>query len=150
MLSNYIKVAIRQLMKNKTFSLINIFGLSVGVACCVLLTMFIQDEFTYEQHFTGHDRVYRIYTSFIQDNTDNQFPATSPPIAVQLGDLLPEVEMATRSVMPPDITQHLVRYKDKQFFEKNGRLVDSTFSIFSTTNSRKAIVRLRWMRRPPS
>jgi putative ABC transport system permease protein len=127
MLSNYIKVAIRQLLKNKTFSLINIFGLSVGVACCVLLTMFIQDEFSYEKHFTDHQRVYRLYTSFIKDGNQEDFPRVSPPIATGLGDLLPEVEVAARSVMPPDITQHLVRYKDKQFFEKNGLLVDSTF-----------------------
>ncbi|MEI9920525.1 MAG: ABC transporter permease [Bacteroidota bacterium] len=126
MLSNYIKIAIRQLLKNKTFSLINIFGLSVGVACCVLLTMFIQDEFSYEKHFSDHERIYRIYTSF-KDNTENQFPAVSPPIATQLGDLLPEVDVATRAVMPPDVTQHLVRYKDNQFFEKSALLVDSTF-----------------------
>jgi putative ABC transport system permease protein len=127
MLSNYIKVAIRQLMKNKTFSIINIFGLSVGVACCVLLTMFIQDEFTYEKHFKDHERVYRIYTSFIKDGTAEQFPNISPPIAPGLGELLPEVEVATRAVMPPDVKQNLVRYKDKQFFENNGLLVDSTF-----------------------
>src|SRR3954468_464279 len=100
MLSNYIKIAVRQLMKNKTFSLINIFGLSVGVACCVLLTMFIQDEFAYETHFTDHRRVYRIYTSFIKEGSDDAFPATSPPIAIGLGELLPEVEVATRAVMP--------------------------------------------------
>lgn len=127
MLSNYIKIAVRQLLKNKIFSFINIFGLSVGVACCVLLTMFIQDEFAYEKHFKDHDRVYRIYTSFIKDGNNDQFPATSPAIAPGLGDLLPEVEIATRSVMPPDVKQHLVRYKDKQFFENNGTLVDSTF-----------------------
>jgi putative ABC transport system permease protein len=126
MISNYIKVAIRQLLKNKMFSFINIFGLSVGVACCVLLTMFIQDEFSYEKHFTDHERVYRIYTTFKKDDV-MEFPRTSPPIATGLGDLLPEVEVATRSVMPPDVTQHLVRYKDKQFFEANGMLVDSTF-----------------------
>jgi putative ABC transport system permease protein len=126
MLSNYIKVAIRQLMKNKVFSFINIFGLSVGVACCVLLTMFIQDEFSYEKHFKDHERVYRIYTTFKKDDV-MEFPRTSPPIATALGDLLPEVEVASRSVMPPDVTQHLVRYKDKQFFENNALLVDSTF-----------------------
>lgn len=132
MLTNYIKVAVRQLLKNKTFSLINIFGLSVGVACCVLLTMFIQDEFAYEKHFKDHERVYRIYTSFTKDGTTEEFPRTSPPIATELGHLLPEVEVGSRSVMPPDVTHHLVRYKDKQFFENNGMLVDSTyFDIFN-------------------
>src|SRR5690349_19051455 len=114
MLSNYIKIAVRQLMKNKIFSFINIFGLSVGVACCVLLTIFIQDEFAYEKHFADHERVYRMYTTFLKDGNSESFPRTSPPIATALGDLLPEVEVASRSVAPPDVTQHLVRYKDKQ------------------------------------
>lgn len=127
MLSNYVKIAIRQLLKNKTFSLINIFGLSVGVACCVLLTIFIEDEFSYEKHFTDYDRVYRITTRFQSDTENMTFPATSPPIAPGLGDLLPEVELATRSVMPPNISQHLIVYKDKEFFENKGLLVDSTF-----------------------
>lgn len=127
MLSNYLKVAIRQLLKNKIFSFINIFGLSVGVACCVLLTMFIQDEFAYEKQFKDHERVYRIYTKFTDDTGQQDFPRTSPPIAMGLADLLPEVEKATRLVQPPDVTQHLVRYKDKQFFESSGQLVDSTF-----------------------
>ncbi|HZY78981.1 MAG TPA: ABC transporter permease [Cyclobacteriaceae bacterium] len=127
MLSNYIKIAVRQLLKNKIFSFINIFGLSVGVACCVLLTIFIQDEFAYEKHFKDHERIYRMYTTFLKDGTAESFPRTSPPIATALGDLLPEVEVASRSVAPPDVTQHLVRYKDKQFFENNGLLVDSTF-----------------------
>lgn len=131
MLSNYIKVAVRQLLKNKTFSFINIFGLSVGVACCVLLTLFIQDEFSYEKHFNDHERIYRIYTTFIKDGEES-FPKTSPPIATGLADLMPEIEASARMVMPPDVKQHLVRYKDKQFFETNGVLVDSTFfNIFN-------------------
>ena len=127
MISNYAKIAFRQLLKNKTFSLINIFGLSVGVACCVLLALFIEDEFAYEKDFKDHDRIYRIYTAFTKDGTTENFPRTSPPIATELKELLPEVESASRLVAPPDVTQHLIRYKDKQFFEKSGALVDSTF-----------------------
>lgn len=127
MISNYIKVAVRQLLKNKTFSLINIFGLSVGVACCVLLAIFIQDEFSYEQSFKDHDRVYRIYSVFSKDGKTDVFPRTSPPIAMDLLDVLPEVEQATRSVDPPEVQQHLVRFGDRQFYEKKGVLVDSTF-----------------------
>ncbi len=127
MISNYIKIAVRQLLKNKTFSLINIFGLSVGVACCVLLALFIEDEFAYEKHYANHERIYRIYTAFTKDGTTDEFPRVSPPIATELKELLPEVESASRLVAPPDVTQHLIRYKDRQFFEKSGVLVDSTF-----------------------
>jgi putative ABC transport system permease protein len=127
MLSNYIKIALRQLLKNKTFSLINILGLSVGVACCTLLALFIQDEFSYEKHFNDHERVYRLYTKFTIDGKTDAFPRTSPPITKDLADLLPEIELASRLVVAPEVEQHLIRYNDKQFYEKNGVLVDSTF-----------------------
>jgi putative ABC transport system permease protein len=127
MLANYIKIAVRQLMKNKTFSFINILGLSVGVACCTLLALFIQDEFSYEKHFKDHERVYRLYTKFTIDGKTDAFPRTSPPIAMELADLLPEIELATRMVEPPEVEQHLIRYNDKQFYEKHGVIVDSTF-----------------------
>jgi putative ABC transport system permease protein len=127
MLTNYIKIAIRQLLKNKTFSLINILGLSVGVACCTLLALFIQDEFSYEKHFNDHERVYRMYTTFtIEGKTDN-FPRTSPPIAMALPDLLPEIETATRMIEPPEVEQHLIRYNGETYYEKKGVIVDSTF-----------------------
>lgn len=127
MLTNYLKVAIRQIFKNTTFSLINIAGLSLGVACCVLLALFIQDEFTYEKHFAGHERVYRIYTDFVREGKSDKFPRISPPIAAELPHLIPEIETSARLVNIPAVEQHLIQYKDKQFYEKTGVLVDSTF-----------------------
>src|SRR5690606_40694096 len=54
MLQNYFKVAIRNLFRTKIFSLINILGLSLGVACCLLLALYVQDEFSYDRH---HERL---------------------------------------------------------------------------------------------
>jgi putative ABC transport system permease protein len=127
MLQNYIKVAIRQLLKNKVFSFINIFGLSTGIAVCVLLALFIQDEFSYEQSFDGHERVYRMYTRFTLNGKEESFARTSPPIAMDLAHELPEIETATRFVSPPEVEQNIVRYGDKVFYEKSGVLVDSSF-----------------------
>ena len=127
MLQNYIKIAFRQLLKNKIFSFINIVGLSIGIACCILLALFIQDEFSYEKHFTDHDRIYRMYTHFKMGERDESFPRTSPPIALDVAHELPEIETATRFVFPPEVEQNIVRYGDKVFFEKSGVLVDSSF-----------------------
>jgi putative ABC transport system permease protein len=127
MIRNYVTVALRQLMKNKTFSLINILGLSTGIACCLLLALYIQDEMSYEKHFKDHDRVYRMYTTFTKDGDPQKFPRVSPPIAMELIDLLPEVETATRVLNPPEVEVHLIRYQDKMYYEKSGVLVDSTF-----------------------
>ena len=127
MLRNYFTVALRHLLKNKTFSLINILGLSTGIACCLLLSLYIQDEFSYEKHFDAHDRVYRIYTSFTRDGKTEVFPRSSPPIAMDLINEAPEVETATRIVNPPEVEVHLIRYGENTFYEKSGVLVDSTF-----------------------
>lgn len=127
MLSNYIKIAIRNLLKHKVFSAINIFGLSVGIACCVLLSLYIKDEFSYEQHFKDHERVYRLYTNFTKDGVTDSFSRTSIPIAMQLPNLLPEVEIGTRVIAPPEVEQHLIKYSDRLYYEKKGYLVDSTF-----------------------
>jgi putative ABC transport system permease protein len=134
MLSNYLKIAVRQLLKNKIFSAINIFGLAVGVACCAILALYIQDEFSFEKQYPDHARIYRIYTHFTKDGHTDIFPRTSPPIAIDLAQILPEVENATRMVNPPNVTQHIIKHKDRIFTEKTGFLVDSTFfKIFPST-----------------
>ncbi len=107
--------------------MINIFGLSVGIACCVILALYIKDEFSYEQHFTNHKRIHRIYTTFIKNGVPETFPRTSPPIALELPNLLPEIEIGARVVRPPEVEQHLLKYEDRLYYEKNGYLVDSTF-----------------------
>ena len=127
MLSNHLKIAVRNLLKHKVFSAINIFGLSVGIACCVLLSLYIKDEFSYEQHFKDHDRVYRLYTNFTKDGVTDSFSRTSIPIAMQLPNLLPEVEIGTRVISPPEVEQHLIKYGDRLYYEEKGYLVDSTF-----------------------
>jgi putative ABC transport system permease protein len=127
MLKNYFTVAVRHILKNKTFSLINILGLSTGIACCLLLTLYIEDEFSYEKHFEGHERVYRIYTTFTRDGNPQKFPRTSPPIAMDLIDEVPEIETATRIVSPPEVEVHLIRHGENVYYEKSGVLVDSTF-----------------------
>lgn len=132
MLRNYLAIALRNLLKHKGFSAINIVGLAIGIACCVLLSLYIKDEYSYEKHFADHDRIYRVYTTFTRDGVPESFPRTSPPVGFGLAAELPEVATATRVVSPPEVEQHLIRYQDKSFFEKTGYLVDSTFfDIFS-------------------
>jgi putative ABC transport system permease protein len=132
MLKNYWIIALRNLRKHQAFSLINIFGLAIGIACCVLLSLYIKDELSYERHFDDHERIYRMYSTFIKDGVAETFPRTSPPIALALAEQFPEIEAATRLVQPPEVEQHLIQYNDKTFYEKTGYLVDSTFfDVFS-------------------
>ena len=127
MLQNYFKIAFRNLLKHKIFSVINIAGLALGIACCTMLALYIQDEFKYEQHFADHKRIYRVYTLFTRDGNEQSFPRTSPAVAMDMLRELPEIETATRVVPIPEVDQHLIRYKQDTYYEKNGYLVDSTF-----------------------
>lgn len=127
MLRNYVVIALRLLVKNKIFSLINILGLSVGIACCILITLYIQDELNYEKGFPQYERIFRINSTFVKEGITEVGPYTSPAIAMELAHTLPEVETAVRVVEALGVEQHIVRYNDKSFFEKKAFLVDSTF-----------------------
>jgi putative ABC transport system permease protein len=127
MIRNYVVVALRLLAKNKIFSLINILGLSIGIACCILITLYIQDEFKYEKGFPDRQKVFRINSTFVKDGVTEKSPYTAPAIAFGLQQALPGIEQATRAVKFLGVDQHIVRYKDKTFFAKRAYLVDSTF-----------------------
>src|SRR5688572_14695041 len=97
MLHNYLKIAVRSLLRTKVYSLINIVGLSLGVACCLLLALYIRDEFAYDRHHERLDDLYRIGTQFEADVIGfDKLAYVSPPIAMALKDELPEVEVAAR------------------------------------------------------
>ncbi|HLA60060.1 MAG TPA: ABC transporter permease, partial [Puia sp.] len=60
MLKNYLKTAVRNLWKNKTFSFLNIAGLAIGIASAALIFLWVEDELTFNHHFTKRDFIYRI------------------------------------------------------------------------------------------
>jgi putative ABC transport system permease protein len=64
MFKNYISVAFRNLIKNKLYSAINIVGLAVGLAACVMIALFVRDEFSYDKHWAKSDALYRVNTTF--------------------------------------------------------------------------------------
>ena len=128
MLKNYFKIAWRNLLRNRAFSLINIFGLAIGLASCLLITLYIFDENNYDKHQKNGDRVFRIASV---TNKGETWAAAAGPLAFTLKNNLPEIEEATRLMTFPDIAKMLMQYEGssekKQFFESNGYYVDSTF-----------------------
>jgi len=144
MLQNYIKLAIRNLLRNKVYSLINIAGLSLGIACCLLLVLYVQDEMSYDKHHTRLNDIYRIDTKFESDLIGfDKIGNVSPPVAMAMREEIPEVEVAARAVHSFD-EQSLIRYNDKIFYEKDGLIADSTiFDVltyeFLEGNPKKAL-----------
>src|SRR5690349_3364996 len=125
MLQNYIKIAIRNLARNKVYSAINIFGLALGVACCLLLSLYIQDELSYDKHHKRSEDIYRIVTTFQSEISGIQKSGTvSPPIAMAAKAEIPEVEGAARVLH--SFAQSLIRYRENLFYEEDAYLADST------------------------
>ncbi|HMI64804.1 MAG TPA: ABC transporter permease, partial [Cyclobacteriaceae bacterium] len=127
MLQSYLKIAFRNLFRSKVYSLINISGLSLGIACCLLLALYVQDELSYDQHHQRLEDLYRIDTQFESDIVGfDKLASISPPIAMTLRDEVPEIESAVRVLNPPGVAQNLIKYEDKVFYETEGYIADST------------------------
>jgi putative ABC transport system permease protein len=127
MLRNYLKIAYRNLLRSKVYSLINILGLSLGITCCVLLALYIEDEYRYDKHHRRLEDIYRITSQFESERGLDQLGTTSPPIAMTMWEEIPEVEVAVRVLNPPGVAQHLIQYGDNMFYETEGYVADSTF-----------------------
>jgi len=127
MIKNYFKIAFRNLVKFKSYALINIFGLAIGLACCMIIIQHLRDEFKYDQHHDNIEQLYRVGSTF-KTVDENAITAASPsPLAWELAENYPEIKATTRILKISNAAQHLVTYDSEAFFEKDGLLVDSTF-----------------------
>ncbi|WP_266204652.1 ABC transporter permease [Pontibacter kalidii] len=81
MLQNYLKIAVRNLLRNKVYSAINIVGLAIGVASCILIYLFVQDELSYESHFSKSDRIVRLVGEVVFEGHKDEFAVTPPALA---------------------------------------------------------------------
>src|SRR5437879_5493952 len=128
MLKNFLKIAFRNLSRNKLYSSINIFGLAAGLAVCLLIMLYIFDELSYDRHQKDADRTYRL--AYVTSNGE-RWSAQSAPVAFALKAEMPEVDQVTRLLNVPNMDKVLLQYERSQdtrrFFESNGYYVDSTF-----------------------
>src|SRR6266702_4458753 len=127
MLNNYFKIALRNLRKSKTYSFINITGLSVGLALSILLLLWANDELSYDRFNVNAANIYKLAPKFDDQNIWNTTPA---PIAVYAKKEVPEVEDACRIADNPGVS--VFEYNGKKFNEWHNCLVDpSFFSMFT-------------------
>ena len=127
MFENYFKTAWRNLMKNKMFSFINILGLTIGITVCMMIFLFIMNEFSVDRFHKQGDRIYRVMRSY--DASKQAAPWLSGPYATALlNDFHGEIKKAVR-VMP---SNDLISFGNTSFNEKKVYLADSDFfSLFS-------------------
>ena len=129
MIKSYLKTALRFLLKNKTFSLINIFGLATGTLCCLYILLYVQDQYSYDKQHKNAENIYRVTTDLVLTGDKHHAASSSPPIAPALKNDFPEVKNFTRVVKTEMMgaKEHLLRYNEQSFYETGAFYVDSTF-----------------------
>ncbi len=130
MIRNYLKVALRNILRHKAFSFINIVGLAVGMACCLLILLFVRDELAYDRYHANADRIFRLEENIgSQLGKTGRFAVSSAPFAPNLRREFVQVEDAVR-LMPAQ--RRLVTIGDKKLYEDNILFADgSLFAVFS-------------------
>lgn len=129
MIKNYIKIALRNLKNNKNYSLVNITGLAIALACCVLIILYIDHELSYDRFHKNSNRIYRAVKDIRA--SANRSAITPNPLGPSLKENFPEVENMVR-VYGGGPDNKTVSVGDKSFFEKNFYFTDpSFFDVFS-------------------
>ncbi len=129
MIKNYIKVAFRNMKMQKIYSFINMSGLAIGMACCILILLWVQDELSYDKFHHKGDRIYRIVCTDDWAGKADKFAVTPPAMAPSLVHDFPEIAGATRYYVVDNI---LITYQEKKFLEEEVSVADPAFfEIFS-------------------
>ncbi len=97
MFKNYLKITLRNLYRQKLYALINIFGLSMGIGCCLILSLYILGELSYDKHYENHERLYRVVNEYTFNGNANRAAMSSQAVGeLMLMDFPDQVETYTR------------------------------------------------------
>jgi putative ABC transport system permease protein len=124
MLKNYLKVIFRNIQKHKGYSFINFTGLAIGMACCLLISIWVLDELSYDKFHEKAPYLYRVEEDQQYSGRLFHVSVTPHPLGPALIEEIPEIVDATRYVWSGGL---LFRYGEKAFFEYNIRAVDPSF-----------------------
>ncbi|UCC80449.1 MAG: ABC transporter permease [Candidatus Zixiibacteriota bacterium] len=129
MYKNFLIISFRNLARNKTYSLINIAGLAIGMACCLMIMLWVQNEYSYDRFHEKTDRIYRLCIDGQVSGRVVRAPISNSPAGPAMVNDFPEVINAVRTDNIPTIP---VKYQDKVFFEENIIFADnSIFDVFT-------------------
>ena len=130
MFKNYFKIAWRNLVKNKTFSLINIIGLASGLACFILIALYVTDELSYDRFNEKAGRIYRINSDIVFGGNKLHLAVASDPMGAALKKDYPQVEEFVRFFTSSG--SKLIKKGNEFIRENNVAHVDSTlFDVFT-------------------
>jgi putative ABC transport system permease protein len=132
MIKNYLRSAFRNIKRHPFISFINIFGLTVGLTCCLLIVAYVINERSYDKYDKNADDIYRVTRIFYSaPNVESlHLSAVAPPFGPLLKTAFPQIKKVTRVLYDGNM---VLRYKEKLFAETNGLIADEDFFDFFTT-----------------
>lgn len=127
MFKNYLKVALRNFSRNRLFSFINVFGLAIGIASCMVITLWVQRELSYDRFHRNADKIFRIERQLFRDNSYSNWPVTGGAYKQSLIDEYPEIKNAMRFW---DLEYPVKDYKNVMYNQFLFAVDNSIFEIF--------------------
>jgi putative ABC transport system permease protein len=127
MFQNYFKVALRNILKHKFYSGLNIAGLALGLASCFIIGLYILDELTFDKFHANHEEIYSIALHGRISGQEIYTSSSSPPIAQAMVANIPGIEQGVRVRQRNNL---VMKFEDKAFTEREVLLVDSNFFEF--------------------
>jgi putative ABC transport system permease protein len=128
MFRNYLKTLLRFTRKGKLYSFINIAGLAIGIACCILIFLYVQYELSYDAYHKNYDRIYRLTEILHTTKEDNARAVSAPPMAQAIKESTPEVSQTVRI----SYSERQLSYNEKKIAETSIMYADSSlFDIFT-------------------
>jgi len=130
MFRSYLKIAVRNLIRNKGYSLINILGLAIGMACAMVIFLYVNFETTYDTYHKNLDLKFRVLTQAVSATESSVSSRTSGPIGPSLLETFPQIETYTR-ILP--LSKGLVKFEDRMFYEERIFADSELFNILETS-----------------
>lgn len=130
MFRNYLTIALRNILKHKFFSFINIAGLTVGMACCLLLFVYVQDELSYDTFHKDYAQIYRLALHGRIGGQEMMTSNSSLPVGPAMQAEIPGVEEVLRLKYATVGAGYAMRNEEKMFTEEKILLADSNFFTF--------------------
>jgi len=132
MIRNYLKIAWRNLQKNKIFSFINILGLAIGLTCCILISLYIFHETSYDRYHKNIRQLYQLGTIFLKDADVTTLPNTPAPMGAAMKQEFPEIAETARLLPLFAEDKTILQYspekgETRSFYETKGYVADPTF-----------------------
>ncbi|MFC1556195.1 ABC transporter permease, partial [candidate division KSB1 bacterium] len=129
LLKNYTVIAFRNIFRHSVYSFIKIIGLTAGIACFVLISLYAAHEYSYDNFHEKADRIYRVAEIYTQSGNIQTIANSSGPWGPGMAAEFPEVVNYVR--LKPPLTKYLVRYEERSFSEERFVFCDSTvFDVF--------------------